>query len=90
MIIANLDIDFDVDIEGDDSGAILTYWRAAEKRVPSSAAMAREIFAIPASGVGVERLFSEARDICTYGRHRLKADAFKWQMILSSVGRTRF
>lgn len=50
---------------------ILLFWSHAEKRWPILAAMARDYLAIPASGVGVERLFNVARDICTYRRHYL-------------------
>ena len=44
--------------------------------------MAREFLAIPASGVGVERLFNQARDICTYRRHRLKPETLRLLIML--------
>ncbi len=36
--------------------------------------MARDFLAIPASGVGVERLFNSSRDVCHYHRSRLLPD----------------
>jgi hypothetical protein len=44
--------------------------------------MAREFLAIPASGVGVERLFNQARDICTYRRHSLKPETIRLLVML--------
>lgn len=44
--------------------------------------MAREFLAIPASGVGVERLFNQARDICTYRRHSLKPETLRLLIML--------
>ena len=45
--------------------------------------MARDFLAMPASGVGVENLFSSARDICHYHRNRLipeTIEAIMYQM----------
>ena len=44
--------------------------------------MARDTLAVPASGVGVERLFNMARDICHYRRSRLKAETISKLMIM--------
>lgn len=44
--------------------------------------MARDFLAIPSSGVGVERLFNSARDICHYRRSRLLPDTIHALMLL--------
>jgi hypothetical protein len=51
--------------------SLLSFWRRAEKIWPSLASIARDYLAIPASGVGVERLFNTARDVVSYRRHNL-------------------
>jgi len=71
-------IDFGVEPEN-----ILTYWKTAETRWPTLAAVARDFLAIPAAGVGVERLFNVARDICDYRRHSLKPDTIRLLMMLT-------
>ena len=43
--------------------------------------MARDFLAIPAAGVGVERLFNVARDLCTFRRHCLRPDTIKMLML---------
>jgi hypothetical protein len=49
------------------------FWRAKETQYPILATLARDIFSIPATGAGVERLFNSARDICNYRRGSLNA-----------------
>ena len=44
--------------------------------------MAREFLVILASGVSVERLFNQARDICTYRRHSLKPETVRLLVML--------
>lgn len=44
--------------------------------------MARDIFSIPASGAGVERLFNKGRDINNYRRGRLNAKTIEMLMML--------
>jgi len=44
--------------------------------------MAKDILSIPASGVGVERLFNTARDVCHYRRNCLNADTIEIIMLL--------
>ena len=61
---------------------LLEFWKRAEGTFPIVAEMAREFLAIPASGVGVERLFNQARDICTYRRHRLKPETLRLLVML--------
>ena len=64
---------------------LLEFWKRAEGTFPIIAEMAREFLAIPASGVGVERLFNQARDICTYRRHRLKLETLRLLVILMCI-----
>ncbi len=44
--------------------------------------MARDVLAIPATSVGVERLFNMARDICHYRRGSLKAETIRKIMLM--------
>jgi hypothetical protein len=50
---------------------ILYYWRSKEEQYPTLAKMARDFLCIPLAGLGVERVFNFARDICHYRRARL-------------------
>ena len=61
---------------------ILDYWKAKQYTLPCLAAMARDILAVPAAGVGVERIFNMARDICHYRRSNLKSDSIRDSMML--------
>ena len=45
------------------------------------ARIARDLFSIPATGAGVERLFNTARDICHYRRGRLSSSTIKDLMV---------
>lgn len=49
--------------------------------------MARDFLAIHASGVGVERLFNSARDICHYRRGRLEHNTIEKLMLQLATGR---
>lgn len=49
--------------------------------------MARDFLAVPASGVGVENLFSIARDVCHYRRNRLAPETIEAIMIQMSADR---
>ncbi|KAJ5661918.1 uncharacterized protein N7477_009534 [Penicillium maclennaniae] len=49
------------------------FWRDYQVEYPTLARVARDIFSIPATGAGVERLFNSARDICHYRRGRLNS-----------------
>ncbi len=55
--------------------------------MPSLAQMAKDILAIPVAGVGVERIFSIARQICSYQRNRLDAETIMQLMIVRSFDR---
>ncbi|KAJ5902926.1 hypothetical protein N7495_003454 [Penicillium taxi] len=60
----------------------LRFWKDNARQFPTLAQIARDYFAVPASGAGVERLFNTARDICHYRRGRLQAETIKDLMIL--------
>ena len=64
------------------TGDPLRAWPALESSYPNLASMAKDILAVPASGVGVEREFNSARDIITYRRCRMKPDLIEDLMIL--------
>ncbi len=44
---------------------ILSYWQSQEQDMPGLAQMAKDILAVPISGVGIERRFSTAQQICS-------------------------
>jgi hAT family C-terminal dimerisation region len=71
------------------AGSILEYWKAAEHTMPAMAAMARDVLAVPVSGVGVERMFNMGRDICHYRRHHLHAQSIKEVMMVKHYNRER-
>ncbi|KAL2695055.1 hypothetical protein AAEP93_004178 [Penicillium crustosum] len=47
------------------------FWRENTRNFPTLAGLAQDVFSIPATGAGVKRLFSTARDICHYRRGSL-------------------
>jgi hAT family C-terminal dimerisation region len=51
----------------------LIFWKDHERELPTLARVARDIFSIPATGAGVERLFNSARDVYHYRRGSLNA-----------------
>jgi len=61
---------------------ILEYWKSKQHTFPGLAAMARDVLAVPATGVGVERLFNMARDICHYRRSHLKPESIRGSMMV--------
>ena len=61
---------------------ILELWKLIDKVFPTVARMARDILAIPLSGVGVERVFNMARDVCHYRRSRLHAEQIRQIMLI--------
>lgn len=66
---------------------ILDWWRDNAARFPVLSKIARDFLAVPASGVGVENLFSTARDICHYRRNRLAPETIEAIMIQISNDR---
>jgi hypothetical protein len=75
-------LDFNIDKPGK---FILTYWKEACRRWPILAVIARDFLAIPAAGVGVERLFNIARDICGYRRHNLLPESIRSLVFLICI-----
>jgi hypothetical protein len=63
------------------------FWRAKETQYPILATLARDIFSIPATGAGVERLFNSARDICNYRRGSLNATIIQDLMMFRCLSR---
>lgn len=61
---------------------ILVIWKDLEATYPVVARMARDLLAIPLSGVGVERKFNIARDVCHYRRGHLKGKTIEEIMLL--------
>jgi hypothetical protein len=62
---------------------ILAWWKSTgTSSFPTLAKMARDYFAIPASSVASERVFSSAADICTPDRNRLEPDTVSDAMCL--------
>ena len=62
--------------------SILDVWRGLESSFPVMAQMAKDVLAVPVSGVGVERLFSMARDVVTYRRCRLRGSTIEQIMMI--------
>ena len=60
----------------------LTFWKNESARQPHLALMARDILAVPATSVDVERLFSQARNLISYNRHRLDRQIISDTMFL--------
>lgn len=60
----------------------MTIWQQKEIDYPGLALMARDILAIPIAGVGVERTFNFARDICHYRRGRLSPETITSIMLV--------
>lgn len=66
---------------------VLDWWRDNAPRFPILSRMARDFLAVPASGVGVENLFSTARDVCHYRCNRLAPETIEAIMIQMSADR---
>ncbi|OXV09426.1 hypothetical protein Egran_02811 [Elaphomyces granulatus] len=65
-----------------DSYNPLVLWKDLEKEFPTLAEMAKDILPIPAAGVGIERRFSEGRDIVTYRRSHLSSATIENLMMI--------
>lgn len=59
------------------------FWKDHQYEYPTLARVARDVFSIPASGAGVERLFNSARDVCHYRRGRLNRSTIQDLMLFS-------
>lgn len=61
---------------------VLQWWKDNEPAYPHLACVVRDIFAIPITEVGVERVFNMARDVIGDRRHRLASTAIQKIMVL--------
>jgi hypothetical protein len=68
-------------IEPDNRKPLLV-WKSIESHLPGLAAMARDLLCIPIAGVGVERVFSLARDMCGYRRGQLQPQTIRALLLL--------
>ena len=64
------------------------FWKDHEHEFPTLARIARDLFSIPATGAGVERLFNSARDTYHYRRGRLNSTTIQDLMMFTYT--TRF
>ena len=63
------------------------FWKDHEHEFPTLARIARDIFSIPATGAGVERLFNSARDVCHYRRGSLSPGTIRDLMLFMCTSR---
>ena len=63
---------------------ILDWWKVNAGRFPNLARMARDVLAVQGGSVGVERVFSMARDVIPYRRSRLKSSTIRASMLVKS------
>jgi len=63
---------------------ILECWKVNARRFPNLARMARDILAVQGGSVGVERVFSMARDVIPYRRSRLQSSTIRSSMLVKS------
>jgi len=63
---------------------ILEWWKVNAERFPNLARIARDILAVQGGSVGVERVFSMARDVIPYRRSRLKSSTIRSSMQVKS------
>jgi len=61
---------------------ILEWWKVNAGRFPNLSRMARDILAVQGGSVGVERVFSMARDVIPYRRSRLKSSTIRASMLV--------
>ena len=65
-----------------DAEWVLKWWKANAFNFPLMAKAARDYLPIPSAEVGIEREFSNARDVLGLRRHRLNAETMRWLMLL--------
>jgi hypothetical protein len=61
------------------------FWKDHQHEFPTLARVARDVFSIPATGAGVERLFNSARDVCHYRRGRLNSTTIQDLMMFTCL-----
>ena len=67
----------------------LRCWKILEVEYPTVAQIARDVLAIPTTGV-VERLFNVGRDACHYRRNRLDGKTIKMIMVIKYLNANPF
>jgi hypothetical protein len=65
-----------------DAEWVLKWWKANAFNFPLMAKAARDYLSIPSAEVGIEREFSNARDVLGLRRHCLNAETMRWLMLL--------
>jgi hypothetical protein len=65
-----------------DNRSLLLVWKSLENQLPQLSAMARDLLCIAIAGVGVERAFNYARDMCNYRRGHTKPDTLRAEMLV--------
>ncbi|KAJ5593543.1 hypothetical protein N7537_010447 [Penicillium hordei] len=69
-------------IDDADAEWVLKWLKANAFNFPLMAKAARDYLPIPSAEVGIEREFSNARDVLGFRRHRLSAETRRWLMLL--------
>jgi hypothetical protein len=60
----------------------LVLWCSRSGSAPGLVQMAKDVLAVAIAGIGVERVFSAARRVCSYQQHQLSRDTMKKVMIV--------
>ena len=63
---------------------VLKWWKANAFEFPAMARAARDYLSVPSTEVGVERVFSGARDVLGLRRHCMSAETMRWLVLLKS------
>ena len=61
---------------------VLKWWKANSFEFPLMAQAARDYLPVPSAEVGVERVFSGARDVLGLRRHSMNAETMRWLVLL--------
>ncbi|KAJ9480587.1 hypothetical protein PENNAL_c0164G05839 [Penicillium nalgiovense] len=69
-------------IDDADEEWVLKWWKANVFSFPLMAKAAQDYLPIPSAEVGIEREFSNARDVLGLRRHCLNAETMRWLMLL--------
>jgi hypothetical protein len=69
-------------IEDEDSGWVLKLWKMNASESPLMAQAVRDCSSVPSTEFGVERVFSNARDLLGLRRHRMNAETMRRLMLL--------
>jgi hypothetical protein len=71
-----------------DAEWVLKWWKANAFNFPLMAKAARDYLPIPSAEIGIEREFSNARDVLGLRRHRLNAGTMRWLILLRGKSQT--